>query len=113
VVSQNPKILRSSVYIQGPIGPESLSRLVETLVTDTISHTGEDHCLGFEEIYRILESREFPEDNEVLEVYQNILKRQIHWVATRPQLFPYNQATQWCLELFDASTILNMRNKWA
>jgi hypothetical protein len=62
-------------------------------VTDTILHTGEDHHPEFEEIYGILESIEFPEDNKVLEVYQNIPKSGIHQVVSRPQLFPYKEET--------------------
>jgi hypothetical protein len=103
MVSQNPKRSRSSVYFQGVAGPKSSSHPVETLVTNTIPHTGEDHCPNFEEIYRIFDSTYFPQDGEVLEVYQNILKRGIHRVASRPQLFPYNEETHWCLRKFDAS----------
>jgi hypothetical protein len=109
MASQNPKRSKSLVYFQGATGPESSSRPVKTLMTDTIPHTGEDHFPDFEEIYRIFNSTYFPEDNKVLEVYQNILKSGIHLVASRPQLFPYNEATQWCLRKFDASTMNIMR----
>jgi hypothetical protein len=54
---------------------------------------------------------EFPQDNEVLEVYQNILKSGIHRVASRPQLFPYNEASHWCLRKFDTSMKNIMRKK--
>jgi hypothetical protein len=108
---QNPKRPRSLVYFQDPAGPESSSRLVETLVTDTIPHIGEDHFPIFEEIHSIFEFKEFPKDNEVLEVYQNILKSRLHQVASRPQLFPYNEAAQWCLKQFDSSTALIMRKQ--
>jgi hypothetical protein len=56
-----------------------------------IPHTDEEHYLEFEEIYRIFESIDFPYDNEVLEMYENILKIRIHRVDAMPQLFPYNK----------------------
>jgi hypothetical protein len=78
-------------------------------VTDTIPHIGEDHFSEFEDMYRIFDYIEFPQDNEVLEVYQNILKSSIHLVASRPQLFPYNKETQWCLRKLDTSMVNMMR----
>jgi hypothetical protein len=66
MVSWNPKISKSSVYHQGATGPESSSRLVETLITNTIPHIGEDYGHVFEYIYRIFDSTYFYEDDEVL-----------------------------------------------
>jgi hypothetical protein len=60
-------------------------------MTDIIHHTSEDHYSEIEEIYRIFNSIDFPQDDEDLEVYQNILKSSIHMAAARPQLFPYNE----------------------
>jgi hypothetical protein len=111
MVSQNPKKSRSSVYFQGATGPESSSRPVKTLMTNTILHIGEDHCPGFEEIYKIFNSTKFPKDEKVLEVYQNILKSGIHQVASRPHIFPYNEATHWCLRKFYTYTMNIMRKK--
>jgi hypothetical protein len=78
------------------------------LVTDTDHHTGEDHFPSYEEIYRIFNSANFPMDDENLGVYQNILRRDIHLVVTRPSLFTYNKATQWCFKQFDMTTMTIM-----
>jgi hypothetical protein len=64
--SQNPKRYRIPVYFQGVVGPESSSGLVETLVTNTIPHTGGDHFPKFEDIYSVLNSTKFPQDDKVL-----------------------------------------------
>jgi hypothetical protein len=81
MTSQNPKIPKGSVYFQSATGPESSSRPVEVLVTDTNHHTGEYHFPGYEEIYKIFNSTYFPADEENLGVYQNILRSDIHLVA--------------------------------
>ena len=49
-----------------------------------IPHTDKDHFPDFEEIYRIFNSTDFPQYDEDLEVYYNILKSGIHMVAYRP-----------------------------
>jgi hypothetical protein len=67
----------------------------KVLVMDTTHHTGEDHSPGYDEIYRIFNTVDFPPEDENMEVYQNIKKSDIHLVASRPTLFPYNEATQW------------------
>jgi hypothetical protein len=83
-------------------------------VTDTSHHIGEDHCLGYEEIYRIFNYANFPVDDENLGVYHNILISDIHLVATQPPLFPYKEAMQWCLKQFDTTTttIVSKQGKW-
>jgi hypothetical protein len=54
--------------------PEYSSRQVEVLVTDMTYHTGEDHSLRYDEIYKIFNTGDFPPEDEDLEAYQNIQK---------------------------------------
>jgi len=99
------------MYFQSVAEPETSSHPIEALVTDTNHHTGKDHCPDYEEICKIFNSSYFPMNDEDLEVYQNILKSGIHLVVSRPQIFPYNEATQWFLKQFDATTTNIMRKQ--
>jgi len=66
---QNPKRSKSLMYFHGVAKPESSSRPTKNLMNDTILHIGKYHFPRFEEIYRIFDSTNFPEDDKVLEMY--------------------------------------------
>jgi hypothetical protein len=61
------------------------------LEIDTTYHTGVDHFPRYDEIYRIFNMRILLSKDKDLGVYQNIQKRCIHQVVSRPMLFPYNE----------------------
>jgi hypothetical protein len=50
----------------------------DILAIDTNYHNGVDHCPLYDEIYKIFNTRDFPPEDENLEVYQNIQKSCIH-----------------------------------
>jgi len=64
-------------------------------MTDTNPHIDEYHSFVYEEIYKILNSGDFPTEDENLEVYQNIQKGDIHLITTLPTLFPLKKVVQW------------------
>jgi hypothetical protein len=104
MVSQNIRRSRSSVFFQSTSTPGTSSHQGEVLVIDTTYHTVEDQCLGYDEIYRIFNTWDFPLEDNDLEVYQNIKKRGTHLVDAWSTLFPYNETTQWCFKWFDLNT---------
>ena len=78
-------------------------------MTYTTPHVGEDRSPAYEDIYRIFNLIDFPAEDEDIKIYQNIQKSNIHLVVSWLTLFPYNEATQWCFEKFDANTATVMR----
>ena len=96
MVSQNTRRSKSSLFFQSTstLETSSFQGEGEVLVTDTTYHIGEDH-LGYDEIYQIFNTWDFPPEDNDLEVYQNIQKSDIHLAVARPALFPYNKAAQW------------------
>jgi hypothetical protein len=72
MVSPNTKRPKGSGYFQSASMPETSSCQAEVLVTNTTHHAGEYHNLGYDEIYRMFNTGDFPPEDENMEVYQNI-----------------------------------------
>jgi hypothetical protein len=58
-----------------------------------------------------IQQKDFPPEDENLEVYQNIQKSCIHLLVSRPMLFPYNDTTNWCLKHLDQGTATIVRKE--
>jgi hypothetical protein len=72
MVSPNTKRPKGSGYFQLAFMLETSSCQAEVLVMNTTHHAGEDHNLGYDEIYRMFNIGYFPLEDENMEVYQNI-----------------------------------------
>jgi hypothetical protein len=68
-----------------------------------------DHFPRYDEIYNIFNIGDFPPEDNNLEVYHNIKKSCIHLIVAHPMLFPYNDATIWCLAHLDKDTTTILR----
>jgi hypothetical protein len=91
MVSQTTKRSMNFVPSASTFAPEYSSCHVEVLVIDTTYHTGEDHSLIYDEIYKIFNTGDFPPEDEDLEAYINIQKSGIHLVVAQTTLFTYNK----------------------
>jgi hypothetical protein len=54
----------------------------------------------------MFQNETFPPYDPNIDEYRNILKRDIHIVASHPKIFPYNEATRWCFAHLQKDTIL-------
>lgn len=71
------------------------------LLSDTNHPTGMKNCPDWGEIYRVFANSEFPEEDEDSSVFDNIKKSEIHLIASRPAILPYNDMVQWIISHVD------------
>lgn len=71
------------------------------LLSDTNHTTGVKDCPDWAEIYRVFANSEFPKEDEDSSVYDNIKKSEIHLIAARPAILPYNDMVQWIISHVD------------
>ena len=71
---------------------------------ETNHFNGFKGCPNWNEMYMIFSNSYFPKDDEGLVVYQNIKKSELHSIATRPNIMPYNDIVQWVFSHLETNT---------